>query len=147
MGCSLLILIQMTVHGVASPSASQQGVCAWTEGVERTCSRERSMNLTRRRMSLPFSLGAFLLGPALVFWALVHSAVIQGACLQEAGPSVGGWLGSWTQQGGRLAVFSLREMSVDVAWAQWGGPPWSAQIRFPVASEHCKHSGWTGHLS
>lgn len=44
-------------------------------------------------------------------------------------------------------MFSVWEMSVDTAWAQWGGPPWSAQIRFPVASEHCKHSGWTGHLS
>lgn len=44
-------------------------------------------------------------------------------------------------------VFILREMSVDTAWAQWGSPPWSAQIRFPAASEHCKHSGWTGHFS
>lgn len=44
-------------------------------------------------------------------------------------------------------MVSLREMSMDTAWAQWGGPPWSAQIRFPAASEHCKHGGWTGHLS
>lgn len=33
--------------------------------------------------------------------ALGHSTAFRGACLQEAGPSLGGWPDSWTQQGGR----------------------------------------------
>lgn len=32
-------------------------------------------------------------------------------------------VGSWTQQSGRAAVFSLREMSVDMAWPSGAAHP------------------------
>lgn len=106
------------------------------------------MNLSRGRTPLPLSLCTPL--PPALLWLPGCCCIPQLSVVlayKKLGPRQAGDRAAGLGEAGGPAVFSLREMSVDTAWAQWGGPPWSAQIRFPAASEHCKHSGWTGHLS
>lgn len=106
------------------------------------------MNLSRGRTPLPLSPCTRLLLARL--WLPGPCCMPQLSrvlAYKKLGPRRAGGRAAGLSEAGGPAVFSLREMSVDTAWAQRGGPPWSAQIRFPVASEHCKHSGWTGHLS
>lgn len=148
MGCGLLTLLQMTeyldqpVHQQVS-RVRGPGQRGW----ESTLARGHSTNLSGGRMPLPVSpcpptLAILCLpGP---WYTLQPSKVLTG---KEQGPAWAGGRAAGLSEAGGPGVFSLREMSVDTAWAQWGGPPWSAQIRFLAASEHCKHSGWTGHLS
>lgn len=149
MGCSVLTLTQVT--GCGEELVHQQVSRVNTPGQggrELTCLGGHSMNLSGRGTPLPLSLCTPLHSGLL--WLPGPSCILQlsmALACKKLGPPWAGGRGAGLSKAGGQAMFSLREMSVDTAWAPWGGPPWSAQIRFPAASEHCKHGGWTGHLS